>query len=99
MPRSTGHVAPPENSVELVLALLFGPVDGCRYTEAELRAAWEVRRDEWLSRRRRGWRPWALWRLDLGQDPPDSDDQPARLDELGLLRDDEAAVLAERVRH
>jgi hypothetical protein len=46
MPRPTGHVSPPPDSIELVMALLLGPLDDCPYSEAQLRSAWEVRREE-----------------------------------------------------
>ena len=97
MPRPIAHVSPPENSVQLVFALLLGPVADCPYTEAQLRSAWEVRRDEWLSRPRRpGFRPWAHWWFDIGEDRPKDDAAATRLAELGLLREDEVAAIAER---
>ena len=43
-----------------------------------------------------GQRPWAYWRFELGEEPPQDDRQPIRLAELGLLRDDEVAAIAER---
>lgn len=42
-------------------------------------------------------RPWAYWRFDLNEDPPeDLRDQTIRLAELGDLADAELAELAER---
>jgi hypothetical protein len=97
VPRPTGHVTPPEDSIELVIALIMGPHDDCPYSEAQLRSAWEVRREESLRHPRRpGTRPWAFWRLEIGEEPPEDDDEPIRLAELGLLRDDEIAAIAER---
>jgi hypothetical protein len=97
VPRPTGHVSPPEDSIELVIALIMGPLDDCPYSEAQLRSAWEVRREEWLRHPRRpGTRPWAYWKFELGEDEPDGDDAAIRLAELGLLRDDEIARIAER---
>ena len=97
MPRPTGHVTPPEDSIELVIALIMGPHDDCPYSEAQLRSAWEVRREEWLGHPRLpGTRPWAAWKFELGEEPPEDDAEPIRLAELGLLRDDEIAAIAER---
>jgi len=100
VPRPIGHVAPPEDTVELVLTLLLGPFGNCSYTEAQLRAAWEVRREasmgfNAMGRSGVGFRPWAFWRFDLDEDPPEDDDAVIRLAELGLLRDHEVAAIAE----
>jgi hypothetical protein len=43
---------------------------------------------------RAGERPWGWWKFELGEDPPD--DEPVRLAELGLLREDKIAAIAER---
>jgi hypothetical protein len=100
VPRPIGHVAPPEDSVELVLTLLLGPFGHFSYTEAQLRSAWEVRREasmdfNALGRSGVGFRPWAFWKFDLGEDRPEDDAETIRLAELGLLRDDEVAAIAE----
>jgi hypothetical protein len=101
MPRPTGHVAPPEDTVELVLVLLLGPFGNCSYTEAQLRSAWEVRREASMAfnamgRSGVGFRPWAYWKFDLHEDRPEDDDASIRLAELGLLREDELVRIAER---
>ena len=42
-----------------------------------------------------GRRPWAYWHFELGEDPPDRDQEPIRLAELGLLRDEEIVAITE----
>jgi hypothetical protein len=91
-------VAPPE-SAHLILALLIGPP--LDFTEAELALAWEVRREEMMlhnsmGRSSVGFRPWAYWKFDFGEDRPKDDDTTIRLAELGLLREDELVRIAER---
>ncbi len=87
MTRIAGHKVPPYE-VRLVLELLIGPVGS--YTEEGLRLAWHAYGP--FKHRQPGWRCWGYWKFEVGEDPPD--DQPARLAELGLLRDDEVAALA-----
>jgi hypothetical protein len=44
----------------------------------------------------RGRRRWAYWKFELGEDPPNLEEKPIRLAELGLLRGDEVVAIAER---
>ena len=67
------------------------------FSETELRG-WRLYGEELMSdcatgRSLPGTRPWGFWRFELGEDP--SDEPAVRLAELGLLRDDEVAAIAE----
>ena len=71
------------------------------FTDEQLELAWEAYGEELMQHNRAGrslpgHRPWAYWKFELGEDPPDGDDAAIRLAELGLLRDDEIARIAER---
>jgi hypothetical protein len=88
-----GATLPPDD-FRVTLALIGGPA-GPEFTEEDLRLAWETYGED-LTLRSPGTRPWAYWRFELGEDPPDGDDAAIRLAELGLLRDDEIAAIAER---
>jgi hypothetical protein len=88
----------PPNSIGVTIDLILGPHE---FTEEQLELAWEAYGEEMMrnnnaGRGLPGTRPWADWRFDLGEDPPDGDDAAIRLAELGLLRDDEIAAIAER---
>ena len=78
-----------------VFDLELGPVGGL--TVNQLALLWD-REGEELMRDRTydGRRPWAYWRFELGEDPPDRDQEPIRLAELGLLRDEEIAAITEQ---
>jgi hypothetical protein len=95
MTRIAGHQVPPYD-IGVALGFILGP-DASRYSEAELELAWAAYAEELgLGKGRTpGTRGWARWKFEAGQDPPADDDQPLRLAELGLLRDDEVAALAE----
>jgi hypothetical protein len=88
----TREVAPPYEAGP-VISLIVGPPGP--YTEEELRLAWRAYKPRFAPRRD-GTRPWAFWKFELGEDRPD--DQPARLAELGLLRDDEVVKIADSPR-
>ena len=95
MTRFRGRTVPP-NDVDVVIDLIMGPTEG-ELTEEELELAWEAYGKDDLrifNPSRPGTRPWAWWKFELGEDPPDN--EPVRLAELGLLRDDEVAVIVER---
>jgi hypothetical protein len=92
-----GTTLPPKD-VGTTLALLVGPIEGDA-TEEELELAWEAYGEELMGnigagRSAPGFRPWAYWRFELGQEPPD--DEAIRCAELGLIREDEIAAIAER---
>lgn len=40
-------------------------------------------------------RPWAYWKFELGEEQSENGEEAIRLAELGLLRDDEFAAIAE----
>jgi hypothetical protein len=91
-------VTVPPNSVGVTIDLILGPHE---FTEEQLELAWAAYGEEMMrncnaGRGLPGTRPWAYWRFELGEDPPDGDDAAIRLAELGLLRDDEIAAIAER---
>ena len=93
MTRIRGGISIPPNEIGVILDLILGPHE---LTEEELELAWEAygREELSLDRGLPGTRPWAYWKFELGEDPPDN--EPVRLAELGLLRDDEVAAIAER---
>jgi hypothetical protein len=70
------------------------------FTEEELELAWEAYGPEIMANGKGhglpGTRPWAYWHFELGQDYPERDHAAIRLAELGLLRDEELAAIAER---
>lgn len=81
------------------LELIIGPTEG-KYTEEQLEVAWRANREEVLAdlstgRSVPGFRPWAYWKFELAEEPH-QDHEPIRLAELGLLRDEEIAAIAER---
>ena len=86
-----GATVPPDD-FRVTLALIGGPA-ASEFTEEELRLAWEAYGED-ITLRSPGTRPWAWWRFELGEDLPDN--EPVRLAELGLLRDDEIAAIVER---
>jgi hypothetical protein len=93
-----GITVPPDD-IEATLALMLGPRG--ELTEEQLELAWEAYGDDLAMgkpgcRGLPGTRPWAYWRFELGEDPPDGDGAAIRLAELGLLGDDEIAAIAER---
>jgi hypothetical protein len=92
-----GTSVPPDD-VSVTLDLLLGR--STELTEEQLELAWEAYVEEIMSngagRGVPGTRPWAYWRFELGEDRPDGDHAAIRLAELGLLRDDEIAAIAER---
>jgi hypothetical protein len=92
--RVAGRQVPPYD-IDVALGFIVGPA-GSRYTEDELELAWAAYAEELgLGKGRPGLRSWAFWKFQVGREPPDDNDQPIRLAELGLLRDDEVAALAE----
>jgi hypothetical protein len=96
--RFRGAAVPP-NDVGVTMDLILGP-SGSTFAEDELELAWEAYGEELMGdfatgRSLPGMRPWAYWKFELGEDPPD-DDPVVRLAELGLLRDEEVAAIAER---
>jgi hypothetical protein len=92
-----GTTVPPDD-VSVTLDLLLGR--STEPTEEQLELAWEAYGEEIMGNNQGrglpGTRPWAYWRFELGEDRPDGDDAAIRLAELGLLRDDEIAAIAER---
>jgi hypothetical protein len=95
MTRFRGRTVPP-NDIGVVIDLIMGPTEG-ELTEDELELAWEAFGREDLrvfNPGCPGTRPWAYWKFELGEDLPDN--EPVRLAELGLLRVDEIAAIAER---
>ncbi len=85
--RIAGRKVPPYE-VRLVFALLIGPA-GSGYSEEELELAWHAYSGDKF-KPKPGWRCWGWWKFEAHEDPPD--DQPARLAELGLGREDELAA-------
>ena len=79
-----------------IFDLELGPGGGL--TVGQLKLLWD-REGEELMRDRvyDGRRPWAYWRFELGEERPDRDQEPIRLAELGLLRDEEIAAITEKV--
>jgi hypothetical protein len=89
----------PDLPVVPILGMMMGPTP--RESVEELECAWAVHGERLMSSyaqpARAGCRPWAWWRLEAREEPPDGmDAQAVRLAELGLLRRDELAVLRER---
>jgi hypothetical protein len=89
-----GVTVPPDD-FSVTLALIGGPTEG-GLTEEQLKLAWEAYGGDDLMLKRPGARAWAYWKFEVGEEPPDDDHEPIRLAELGLLRDDEIAAIAER---
>jgi hypothetical protein len=93
-----GTTVPPDD-IAVTLNLILRPTG--EFTEEQLKLAWAAYGEELMQhncagRSLPGHRPWAYWKFELGEDPPDGDDAAIRLAELGLLRDDEIARIAER---
>jgi hypothetical protein len=92
--------------LDIYLDLLMGPHGG--FTEEQLRIAWDVERDSIMEHNRNNSatianRPWGYWKFELGEEPPEHDEklhlpwpEAIRLAELGELRPDEIAALAEK---
>jgi hypothetical protein len=88
--------------LDIYLDLIMGPHG--RFTEDQLRIAWEVERDNFRkeSRAHPGRRYWGYWKFECGEDPPSEHDlqlpwpEAIRLAELGDLHPDEIAALQER---
>jgi hypothetical protein len=89
---------PPRES-GVTLDLIVGPTEG-ELTVEQLELAWEAYGAEVMRDCSGvglpGTRPWGYWRFELREDRPDGDGEPIRLAELGLLRDEEIAAIAER---
>jgi hypothetical protein len=96
----------PFNEVDAMLDLIIGPVEG-GLTEKQLEIAWEAYGEELMGwRHPDGTRPWGYWRFVLGEEMPrsrwdgesvqDKHAETIRLAELGELRDDEIAAIAEK---
>jgi hypothetical protein len=83
----------PPNDIGVTLDLIMGPTE---FTEEQLELAWEAYGEDLrvFNPSRPGTRPWAYWKFEVGEDLPDN--EPVRLAELGLLRDDEVAAISER---
>lgn len=99
MTRIRGDLIPPKD-IDLTFDLILGPTEGW-VTEEQLELAWgaygeEMMRHNGAGRSRPGMRPWAYWKFELGEEQPENDQEAIRLAELGLLRDDEIATIAER---
>jgi hypothetical protein len=88
--------------LDIYLDLIMGPHG--RFTEDQLRIAWEVERDNFRSgsRAHLADRYWGYWKFELGEEPPSDGDlmlpwsQAVRLAELGDLSAGEIAALRER---
>jgi hypothetical protein len=86
----------PTREVGVILDLILGPTEG-ELTVEQLELAWAAYGDDVMrgwSPGRPGLRPWAFWEFDLREKQPE--DEPIRLAELGLLRENEIAAIAER---
>ena len=91
-----GATIPPRSHIGL--ELIIGPAMG-EFTDEQLELAWHAYGEEIMAAARpssAGTRPWAYWEFELKEARPDGDDEAIRLAELGLLRDDEIAAIAER---
>ena len=90
--------APPLEDAEFFLTLgplNHGPVE---FTDAQAEAAWRAHGPTIMAkwpRDRPGFRPWAFWRFEFGEEP-DYEDRVIRLAERSLLFEEEIAALAGR---
>ena len=77
----------------------IGPQEG-DLTVEELEVAWQVERDRLMRcpRAGQGQCPWAFWRFEVGEEPPEDPwhDEPVRLAELVLVAAEELADFQER---
>jgi hypothetical protein len=89
-----GATIPPRSHIGL--ELIIGPAMG-EFTDEQLELAWHAYGEEIMAGpSSAGRRPWAYWEFELKEERPDGDEEAIRLAELGLLRDDEVAAIAER---
>ena len=100
MPRFRDRVWRYRPTVDATLDLVMGPTAG-ELTVEELKAAWEVERDALMANCKSnptpGWRPWAWWAFDAGEEKPrERAAETIRLAELGELEADEVVALRER---
>ena len=91
-------VVPPPEEVEFFLT--FGPLSrGPReFTAEQAKAAWSAHGPQIMAewpRNRPGFRPWAFWRFEVGEEV-DHEDHVIFLAERGLLYPEEIDALAEK---
>jgi hypothetical protein len=99
--RIVRRTAIPPRESGIVFTLMLGPTEG-EFVDEQLELGWRVYGEELMADLAArpglpGTRPWAYWEFELKEERPARSGQEAiRLAELGLLRDDELAAIAER---